>query len=98
MRASRVVFGALAECRFFRPVRDILPKNRHDSEHLRVLEQKVNASDPPSPRLRRAKQTERSGQVRSATVYHALLRITHHVQHPVQKQGRPVPNQRSRTA
>ncbi len=29
--------------------------------NLRVLEQKVNASDPPSPRLRRAKQTERSG-------------------------------------
>ncbi len=25
--------------------------------NLRVLEQKVNASDPPSPRLRRAKQT-----------------------------------------
>jgi hypothetical protein len=63
--------------------------------NLRVLEQKVNASDPPSPRLRRAKQTERSGQVRSATVYHALLRITDHVQRPVQKQGRPVPNQRS---
>ena len=35
--------------------------------NLRVLEQKVNANDPPSPRLRRAKQTERSGQVRSAT-------------------------------
>ena len=34
--------------------------------NLRVLEQKVNASDPPSPRLRRAKQTERSGQVRPA--------------------------------
>ena len=33
--------------------------------NLRVLEQKVNASDPPSPRLRRAKQIERSGQVRS---------------------------------
>jgi len=32
--------------------------------NLRVLEQKVNASDPPSPRLRRAKQTGRSGQVR----------------------------------
>jgi hypothetical protein len=55
--------------------------------NLRVLEQKVNASDPPSPRLRRAKQTERRGQVRPATVYHALLRIAHHVQHPVQKQG-----------
>jgi len=26
-------------------------------KNLRVLEQKVNASDPPSPRLRRAKQT-----------------------------------------
>jgi hypothetical protein len=25
----------------------------------------------------------------------ALLRIAHYVQHPVQKQGRPVPNQRS---
>jgi hypothetical protein len=61
--------------------------------NLRVLEQKVNASDPPSPRLRRAKQTERSGQVRPATVYYPLLRIAHHVQHPVQKQGRPVPNQ-----
>src|SRR6266487_2084700 len=55
--------------------------------NLRVLEQKVNASDPPSPRLRRAKQTERSGQVRSATVYHALLRIAHYLQHPVQEQG-----------
>jgi len=63
-------------------------------KNLRVLEQKVNASDPPSPRLRRAKQTERSRQVRPATVYHALLRIAHHVQHPVQEQGRPVPNQR----
>src|SRR5205823_8741202 len=62
--------------------------------NLRVLEQKVNASDPPSPRLRRAKQTERCGQVRSAIVYHALLRIAHHVQRPVQEQGRPVPNQR----
>jgi hypothetical protein len=31
--------------------------------NLRVLEQKVNASDPPSPRLWHAKQTERSGQV-----------------------------------
>jgi len=62
--------------------------------NLRVLEQKVNASDPPSPRLRRAKQTERCRQVRSATMHHALLRIAHHVQHPVQKQGRPVPNQR----
>ena len=62
--------------------------------NLRVLEQKVNASDPPSPRLGRAKQTERCGQVRPATVYHALLRITEHVQHPVQKQGRPVPNRR----
>jgi hypothetical protein len=35
--------------------------------NLRVLEQKVNASEPPSPRLRRAKQTERSGH-RSAAV------------------------------
>jgi hypothetical protein len=35
--------------------------------NLRVLEQKVNANDPPSPRLRRAKQTERSGH-RSAAV------------------------------
>jgi len=46
--------------------------------NLRVLEQRVNASDPPSPtslrvklrrveRLRRAKQTERSRQVRPAT-------------------------------
>ena len=46
--------------------------------NLRVLEQKVTASDPPSPtslraklrrveRLRRAKQTERSRQVRPAT-------------------------------
>ena len=46
--------------------------------NLRVLEQKVNASDAPSPtslrvklrrveRLRRAKQTERSRQVRPAT-------------------------------
>ena len=59
--------------------------------NLRVLEQKVNASDPPSPRLRRAKQTERCGQVRPATIYHALLRIADHVQHLVQKQGRPVP-------
>src|SRR5213592_3871680 len=64
--------------------------------NLRVLEQKVNASDPPSPRLRRAKQTERCGQVRPATVYHPLLRIAHHVQHPVQEQERPIPNQRSR--
>jgi hypothetical protein len=55
--------------------------------NLRILEQKVNASDPPSPRLRRAKQTERSGQVRPGTVYHPLLRIAHHVEHPVQKQG-----------
>ncbi len=62
--------------------------------NLRVLEQKVNASDPPSPRLRRAKQTERSRQVRPATVHHALLRITDHVQHPVQKQERPVSNRR----
>src|SRR6476619_1973484 len=30
----------------------------------------------------------------SSTVYHPLLRIAHHVQHPVQKQGRPVPNRR----
>jgi len=71
--------------------------------NLRGLEQKVNASDPPSPtslrvklrrvkRLRRAKQTERCGQVRPATVYHDLLRIAHHIQHPVQKQGRPVPH------
>ena len=44
----------------------------------------------------RERQTERSGQIRSATVYHALLRIAHHVQHPVQKQRPPVPNQRSR--
>jgi hypothetical protein len=36
--------------------------------NLRVIEQKVNASDPPSPRLRRAKQTERSGQVRSGVI------------------------------
>src|SRR5882724_5385300 len=36
--------------------------------NLRVLEQKVNASDPPSPRLRRAKQTQRSGQVRSGVI------------------------------
>ena len=64
--------------------------------NLRVLEQKINASDPPSPKLRRATQTERSGQVRPATVYHALLRIAHHVQHPVQKQGRPVPKRRLR--
>jgi hypothetical protein len=63
--------------------------------NLRVLEQKVNASDPPSPRLRRAKQTERSRQVRPATVHHPLLRLTHHFQHPIQEQGRPVPNQRS---
>ena len=63
--------------------------------NLRVLEQKVNASDPPSPRLRRAKRTERCGQVRPATVYYVLLPITHHVQHPIQKQGRPVPKQRS---
>ena len=35
--------------------------------NLRVLKQRVNASDPPSPRLRRAKQTERSGH-RSAAV------------------------------
>src|SRR5437868_14478261 len=41
--------------------------------NLRVLEQKVNASDPPSPRLRRAKQTKRSGQVRSATVHDESL-------------------------
>jgi hypothetical protein len=53
--------------------------------NLPLLEQKVNANEPPSPRLRRAKQTERSGQVRAATVHHALLRIAHHVQHPVQK-------------
>jgi hypothetical protein len=62
--------------------------------NLRVLEQKVNASDPPSPRLRRAKQTERCRQVRPATIYHALLRIARHVQHPVQKQGRAVPHRR----
>jgi hypothetical protein len=37
------------------------------------------------------RQTERSGQVRPATVHHALLRIAHHVQHPVQKQRRPAP-------
>ena len=30
--------------------------------NLRVLEQEVNASDSPSPRLQRAKQTERSGR------------------------------------
>ena len=28
------------------------------------------------------------------SVHHALLRIARHVQHPVQKQRRPVPNQR----
>ena len=56
-------------------------------KNLRVLEQKVNASDPPSPRLRCAKQAERCGQVRPATIYHPLLRIAHHVQNPVQKQG-----------
>ena len=54
--------------------------------NLRVLEQKVNASDPPSSRLRRAKQTERSRQVRPTTVHHPLLRLTHYVQHPVQEQ------------
>ena len=63
---------------------------------LRVLEQKVNASDPPSTtslraklrrveRLRRAKQSERKRPGRPATIYYALLRIAHHVQHPVQK-------------
>ena len=52
--------------------------------NLRVLEQKVNAE----------RQTERCGQVRPATIYHALLRIPHHVQRPVQKQGRPVPKRR----
>src|SRR5262249_1011630 len=63
--------------------RDILPQNRHDSEQ------------PASSRAEseRERQTERGGQVRPATVYHALLRIAHHVQHPVQKQRRPVPNQ-----
>src|SRR5882672_6407032 len=76
----------------------LFPKIVMIRPNLRVLEQKVNASDPPSPRLRRARQTERCGQVRPATVYHALLRIAHHVQHPVQKQGRPVSNQRSRQA
>ena len=37
-------------------------------KNLRVLEQKMNASDPPSPRLRRAKQTERSRQVRPGVI------------------------------
>jgi hypothetical protein len=48
--------------------------------NLRVLEQKVNAI---------------SNQQSEIFVYHPLLRIAHHVQHPVQKQGRPVPNRRS---
>ena len=42
--------------------------------NLRVLEQNVNANDPLSPRLRRAKQTEGSGQVRPAAIHHSLLR------------------------
>jgi hypothetical protein len=37
---------------------------------------------------------QKSGQ-KPATVYHSLLRIAHHVQHPVQKQGRPVPKRSS---
>ena len=53
--------------------------------NLRVLEQNLSANDSSSPRLRRAKQTERSGQVRPATIHHSLLRVAHHVQHPVQK-------------
>jgi hypothetical protein len=51
----------------------------------RVLEQNVNTSDKLSE----------ADKFDAATVYHALLRIAHHVQHPVQEQGRPVPNQRS---
>ncbi len=47
--------------------------------NLRVLEQKVNAI---------------SNQQSEIFVYHTLLRIADHVQHPVQKQGRPVPNRR----
>ncbi len=40
---------------------------------------------------KRERQAERCGQVRAATVHHPLLPIAHDVQHPVQKQGRPVP-------
>ena len=36
----------------------------------------------------------RKSEIRMS-VYHALLRVAHHVQHHFQKQGRPVPNQRS---
>ena len=50
--------------------------------NLRVLEQKVNASD----KLSEADKFD-------LQQYITLLRIAHHVQHPVQKQGRPVPNQ-----
>ena len=50
--------------------------------NLRVLEQKVNASD------------KLSDADKSTCNNHALLRIADHLQHPVQEQGRPVPNQR----
>jgi hypothetical protein len=43
-------------------------------------------------------ETLRVGMKAERSVYpawRALLRLTHHVQHPVQEQGRPVPKRRS---
>jgi len=51
--------------------------------NLRVLEQKVNASDKLSDADKFALQQ-----------YTIRCYGAYHVQHPVQKQGRPVPNQR----
>jgi hypothetical protein len=65
--------------------RDILPQDRHDPELIyEFSSRRVNASDKLSD----------AHKFRPATVHHALLRLTHHVQHPVQKQGRPVPHRR----
>src|SRR5262249_25452484 len=80
---DKTVDSSLRNVRSRSPVRDILPENRHDPEQ----------SASSRAEGERERQTERSEQVRPATVHHALLRITHHGQHSVQKQGRPVPIQ-----
>jgi hypothetical protein len=50
-------------------------------------------------RILTARENFRTSELAPVTLSSlSLLRIAHHVQHPVQKQGRPVPNQRNREA